>query len=169
MFIKSFLVISLLSLTLSSCSDKVNTIESNDNTINNSKSTENQLEITSTVDNSQGVITPEQQIRQNDILKSIEKEIGSAENPLTPNGYADLTLDPMIYMGDISLSLGDTVLLTINVKEPGTLEIIGVNSIEISNAGLASLAMPMLKPGTFEIIFKNSKNEVISVGNILVK
>jgi len=72
-------------------------------------------------------------------------------------------------MGDISLSLGDTVLLTINVKEPGTLEIVGVNSIEISNAGLASLAMPMLKPGTFEIIFKNSKNEVISVGNILVK
>jgi len=169
MFIKSFLVISLLSLTLSSCSDKVDTIDSNDNTINNSKSTEKQLEITTTVDNSQGVITPEQQIKQNEILKSSEKEIGSAENPLTPNGYADLTLDPMIYMGDITLSLGDTVLLTINVKEPGSLEIIGVNSIEITNAGLASLAMPMLKPGTFEVIFKNSKNEVISVGNILVK
>ena len=101
--------------------------------------------------------------------KSSEKEIGSTENPLTPNGYADLTLDPMIYMGDISLSLGDTVLLTINVKEPGILEIIGVNSIEITTTGLASLAMPMLKPGTFEVIYKNSKNEVIPVGKIIVK
>jgi hypothetical protein len=75
----------------------------------------------------------------------------------------------MIYMGDISLSLGDTVLLTINVKEPGILEIIGVNSIEITTTGLASLAMPMLKPGTFEVIYKNSKNEVIPVGKIIVK
>jgi|688.fasta_scaffold432590_1 hypothetical protein len=167
---KSIILTLLLSITISGCSDKVVSEDNTDNNIvNNSSVSESLLDDNSILDNSKGLLTPEQQLAQNEILKSSEKEIGSTENPLTPNGYADLTLDPMIYMGDISLSLGDTVLLTINVKEPGILEIIGVNSIEITTTGLASLAMPMLKPGTFEVIYKNSKNEVIPVGKIIVK
>lgn len=114
-------------------------------------------------------LTPEEQAAQNEILSSKEDVLGSNDKPLTPNGYADLSTEPTVLMGDVKVKLGDTVLLTLKVKEPGTLEIFSFQKSEIKNEGLASIAIPMNKSGEFDITFTPKGSNPVKIGKVIVK
>ncbi|MFM7089083.1 MAG: hypothetical protein ACKOW9_06180 [Candidatus Paceibacterota bacterium] len=163
-----------LSTLLVSCGNQDEKVEnmketSSTGSVDSAKSKTN--EITIDTDNlfNTSTITSEQQKIQNDILNSQKDIVGSEKEPLTPNGFSDLTVNPSILMGDISVSVNDVVLLTIKVKAPGTLEVLGMLVSDVKNEGLASVAIPMNKPGTFEVNFKPSTGKTVSLGKITVK